>query len=1196
MHPIPTSTGIFKAGPASASRSTDPSQRDGIDDAERIDLFALPAADDPSDQARDQISESVRRAFDSLAERRWAEIAEALRDVAGAIDLLMEFGIEGNAELQDIVKAYLDDRDDLLGEMDQALALIDWSGDVPQHLRWMSAHVKMAISARAMPQAPEGSEEQSRWRREHRDIGLQLKWLSKPLTGVGTLGNAAALLPRMMSHKDPATGLRKDTADRRWEFGQHVESLLNDWSDDRLVCLRHNLNSLVQAWSRESPATSGAEFRTLERLGDAEVQAHLHIITVKLSVLIEKRGIDEPEPERRMLRVTDNIADLEVLAQWLLERRVSEDDVQAAFETWSSSSLKDVLRKYEHKNPWKYHTLVHHAEAMLSRRESDAAHAGPAAAREEPAGPARLRFVDGAGVHGPTPAGNAADQAAHFVGRYTSWGSRYSAGALVNTGLRWLTLSEPARRVGNWVQHGHATGALYAGGAVIKGLASITGAASGLVASAVSVVETLAVNVVGGCMRVAGAAALGLGALAAKIAGPVSPAADRTGDKMAGKAADLLRGISLVSRKPPQVPVPPHLIGRAENLARLARITGSTTAEVRDAPLPQGFSRANRGDIPVEILSREAGGTGRATKLHFDPSTGVLAGDRWSGLMVGVFVEEDAQGTGLAYHLSFVGTQAGRPATFKSDTAQSLLGLEDSAFLEADAIVKAFVARYGADKVKLQGHSLGGALAQWAGIRNSGGDSPVKVSCFNAAGLHVNMRNRLGEALIARSDVEHFNTGKDALSQVVEGARSPILGAQIGRRYVVPESGGHSLKHHIAGLAALPQKTAERRSLPLVLIQEAATIRDDRTMKLLGHGSVNQVFSAVATLPDGSLFQGVYKRDTETGVARASLRNLATSKLDQRLELGVIARTHLVVGPQGIGSIMEMAKGLPPVHLGHNSVEVSPDVAAHLRDDPSLLDEYARSNGFVGARIEGETVSLLNEHPLDPDDEAAGTEERVSYNRGAFATDSDLYREVTKLQWLDALTGQCDRHAGNYFVSRDLYGRIRVTGIDNDLSFAADLLDPESRPLHEAPRLPSLVDIKTALALLALTPADIEEDCTGLSSEEIEATKARLAIIQDRIRSFGPQSAAGRVLAEDADWTSDENEALLGVSALEEDLRKKGVGYMEQEASRTSYVARELAPYVAQSLGVPMPILNPRDLVAVARGRPTALSMAQEAA
>jgi hypothetical protein len=50
---------------------------------------------------------------------------------------------------------------------------------------------------------------------------------------------------------------------------------------------------------------------------------------------------------------------------------------------------------------------------------------------------------------------------------------------------------------------------------------------------------------------------------------------------------------------------------------------------------------------------------------------------------------------------------------------------------------------------------------------------------------------------------------------------------------------------------------------------------------------------------------------------------------------------------------------------------------------------------------------------------------------------ADIMRELNRLQWIDLLTGQADRHWDNYFIHVDSQTlKVTVRGIDNDLSFS----------------------------------------------------------------------------------------------------------------------------------------------------------------
>ncbi|MES2634337.1 MAG: hypothetical protein V4669_15300 [Pseudomonadota bacterium] len=742
--------------------------------------------DQQVDELRQAITRGVAKMLTALADDDRNARIEAQHDLYLATQGLFDLGVSVEEEYVALVEEVLGDLPgEEVGAIDEKLAELDWEGDeMPEHFQILDRALKAQLYARAMPDQHGRGREVAQWKRDHRDIGLQLKWLARPMTGNGVLHRAAATLPSLM--RAEVSLLRPDDshrAQREHGFERHVGLLLADWSRQALVCLDYNLKSLA------APA-------------DPDVQMRVGVIAQQLSAVLERRRIDEPEPERLMLRLANGTIDPHLLAGWMHDKRVDAEEVEAAMRGWSSDTLRQIVA-WQDANPMVFGPVSDIAARIVRERLAQGlgpeAESAPAPGQGEPT--RFWRFFD-EGDQAAPPA-TTAETVRKAVGRYTTWGSRFSVGSVLNQALRYVTLSEPARRFGSWVQGGHDSGLQYTAGAVIKGLASITGAASAIVASAVTVAETLVVNVVGATLRMVGGGALGVAGASAKLAGLVSPSASRAGDRIVSTAKGLVKGISLVNNTAQQQPIPPRMLSRARDLARLARITGSTTADVTAEKLPDGFLRAHRGVIPRDILSIEGGGTGRAARLRFDEAAGTLSGDRWSALKVGVYVEEDADGNGIAYHLSFVGTQAGRPATAKSDAAQSFFGFEDRAFQEADAIVKAFVARYGADRIKLQGHALGGGLAQWAGIRNSGGDHPVKVTCFNGAGLHINMRNRLGHALIARSDVEHFNTARDFLSQKAEGARSPFLGAQVGRRYVIPESKGHSLRHHVEALDRL---------------------------------------------------------------------------------------------------------------------------------------------------------------------------------------------------------------------------------------------------------------------------------------------------------------------------------------------------------------------------------------------------------
>lgn len=111
---------------------------------------------------------------------------------------------------------------------------------------------------------------------------------------------------------------------------------------------------------------------------------------------------------------------------------------------------------------------------------------------------------------------------------------------------------------------------------------------------------------------------------------------------------------------------------------------------------------------------------------------------------------------------------------------------------------------------------------------------------------------------------------------------------------------------------------------------------------------------------------------------RLGARSVAMSRLDRLLGGGVIARTEMAVKGGKLGTFM------------------------------------------VDASVNAKTVGDMH---ADGDN----------------VNDADLARLLSRLQLIDAIAGQIDRHGGNYFVGRDPSGRIvAVTGIDLDMSWVPE--------------------------------------------------------------------------------------------------------------------------------------------------------------
>jgi hypothetical protein len=147
--------------------------------------------------------------------------------------------------------------------------------------------------------------------------------------------------------------------------------------------------------------------------------------------------------------------------------------------------------------------------------------------------------------------------------------------------------------------------------------------------------------------------------------------------------------------------------------------------------------------------------------------------------------------------------------------------------------------------------------------------------------------------------------------------------------------------------------------------------------------------------------------------------------------------------------------------------------------------------------------------------------------------DPDVRREITKLQLLDALVGQGDRHSSNYFVHKDSNTQaVTVTGIDNDQCFGSLLRDPngiayentEQSHGFRGVKLPQVVDTDIAQQLRALTPEKLDELLGDkLAPSEIGATKDRLAAIKVHLDNL---QQSGQIIAPD-EWGEDQTAQLL---------------------------------------------------------------------
>jgi hypothetical protein len=174
-------------------------------------------------------------------------------------------------------------------------------------------------------------------------------------------------------------------------------------------------------------------------------------------------------------------------------------------------------------------------------------------------------------------------------------------------------------------------------------------------------------------------------------------------------------------------------------------------------------------------------------------------------------------------------------------------------------------------------------------------------------------------------------------------------------------------------------------------------------------------------------------------------RNIALYRLDRLFGAGLIARAEFAVstdenGKTTMGTVMEKAKGTQGGKLAMR----------HSTD---------KGQGGVG---------------LD---------------------DPKLQSGLNKLQILDAIAGQLDRHMNNLFIDTDNEGNVTsITGIDNDMAFGGSMRDTSGRGLgaQAYKGLPEYIDQEMGEKILQVKDSDIRDALAGLLTQsEIDATVAR---------------------------------------------------------------------------------------------------------
>ena len=267
----------------------------------------------------------------------------------------------------------------------------------------------------------------------------------------------------------------------------------------------------------------------------------------------------------------------------------------------------------------------------------------------------------------------------------------------------------------------------------------------------------------------------------------------------------------------------------------------------------------------------------------------------------------------------------------------------------------------------------------------------------------------------------------------------------------------------------------------------------------------------------------------DPGDPRMAVRNIASRGVDRALGFNVLPETHMGTMDGRLGVTLDMVHGSTPAR--NRSVDITDDqLGQNLLQARDLYEpeDFASMLEGTGCKLEGGRILQTQQFGVTD----------VDYSSPG------LRSELVKLQLLDALTAQGDRHPGNYVVELDGEGGFtRLRGIDNDQAFGPKLLDPNEL-LHlgmtEPERnvdgrlygdkafngvmLPPVVDTAMKKAFDDMTPDTLRRELEGLLPEkEIQAAVVRLSTIKAHIARL---EIAGNVIKPD-EWGSGRVTALL---------------------------------------------------------------------